>query len=255
MKTVSIITGASRGLGFELARQSLKDGDTVVTIERKPNPKLAEFAKEAGCSLIQLSADLLDRKGAVELLTWWFSDEEFKNFDRIFLINNAGILGPIGPVEYDSPQASVDCIRINFEIPVLLTQAFLLATSDWKGIKKVLNISSGAGRHSVAGWAMYCSTKAALDRFTDVTALDQERLINGAKLAAVAPGIVDTGMQEQIRASGSDRFPDVERFKKLNNDGLLVSAEETARKLLKYLNSDEFGSEPIADIRKIFSGD
>ena len=238
MKTLTIITGASKGLGFELTRQSLKAGDTVVTMERRPSKALVEEADKIGCNFIQFTADLLDRKGAVELLMWLLSDKEYAEHDRLILINNAGVLGPVGPIENASPQVAVDCIRVNFEIPVLLTQAFLNETRSW-------NISSGAGRKSVPGWAMYCSTKAALDRFTAVTAEDQLGKPNPARLSAVAPGVVNTGMQGSIRASSKEDFPNVDRFIDLEKDGKLQSPEDTAKRLLNYLNSDEFGKEPI----------
>ena len=239
MKTLTIITGASKGLGFELTRQSLKAGDTVVTMERRPSKALGEEADKIGCNFIQFTADLLDRKGAVELLMWLLSDKEYAEHDRLILINNASVLGPVGPIENASPQVAVDCIRVNFEIPVLLTQAFLNETRSWKGERRVMNISSGAGRKSVPGWAMYCSTKAALDRFTAVT----------------APGVVNTGMQGSIRASSKEDFPNVDRFIDLEKDGKLQSPEDTAKRLLNYLNSDEFGKEPISDIRNISVGD
>lgn len=142
MKTLTIITGASKGLGFELTRQSLKVGDTVVTMERRPSKALVEEADKIGCNFIQFTADLLDRKGAVELLMWLLSDKEYAEHDRLILINNAGVLGPVGPIENASPQVAVDCIRVNFEIPVLLTQAFLNETRSWKGERRVMNISS-----------------------------------------------------------------------------------------------------------------
>ena len=118
-----------------------------------------------------------------------------------------------------------------------------------------MNISSGAGRKSVPGWAMYCSTKAALDRFTAVTAEDQLGKPNPARLSAVAPGVVNTDMQGSIRASSKEDFPNVDRFIDLEKDGKLQSAEDTAKRLLNYLNSDEFGKEPISDIRNISVGD
>ena len=236
MKTLTIITGASKGLGFELTRQSLKAGDTVVTMERRPSKALVEEADKIGCNFIQFTADLLDRKGAVELLMWLLSDKEYAEHDA-------------------SPQGAVDCIRVNFEIPVLLTQAFLNETRSWKGERRVMNISSGAGRKSVPGWAMYCSTKAALDRFTAVTAEDQLGKPNPARLRAVGPGVVNTGMQGSIRDSSKEDFPNVDRFIDLEKDGKLQSPEDTAKRLLNYLNSDEFGKEPISDIRNISVGD
>ena len=213
MKTLTIITGASKGLGFELARQSLKAGDTVVTMERRPSKALVEEADKIGCNFIQFTADLLDRKGAVELLMWLLSDKEYAEHDRLILINNAGVLGPVGPIENASPQAAVDCIRVNFEIPVLLTQAFLNETRDWKGERRVMNISSGAGRKSVPGWAMYCSTKAALDRFTAVTAEDQQGKPNPARLSAVAPGVVNTDMQGRRHCQTTFKLPQQRRVR------------------------------------------
>lgn len=255
MKTLTIITGASRGLGLELAKQSLKAGDTLVTFERKPNARLADLANKIGCSLMQFSADLLDRKGATELLMWVLSDKEYASYDKLFLINNAGVLGPVGPIEKNPPQDAVDCIRVNFEIPVLFTRAFLEETEAWGGERRVMNISSGAGRKSVAGWAMYCATKAALDRFTAVTALDQKINANPARLCSVAPGVVNTQMQAQIRSSSPENFPEVERFINLEKNGALQSAEETAAKLLAFLQSSRFGEDPIADIRTITIGE
>ena len=108
---------------------------------------------------------------------------------------------------------------------------------------------------SVPGWAMYCSTKAALDRFTAVTAEDQQGKPNPARLSAVAPGVVNTDMQGSIRASSKEDFPNVDRFIDLEKDGKLQSPEDTAKRLLNYLNSDEFGKEPISDIRNISVGD
>ena len=54
MKTLTIITGVSKGLGFELARQSLKAGDTVVTMERRPSKALVEEADKLDLSLIHI---------------------------------------------------------------------------------------------------------------------------------------------------------------------------------------------------------
>ena len=56
---------------------------------------------------------------------------------------------------------------------MLLTAAFLRATRNWAIDKRVLNISSGAGKRPVAGWAAYCAAKAGLDHFSRVVALDE----------------------------------------------------------------------------------
>lgn len=252
MRTMTFITGASRGLGLELARALLREGDTVVTMERKPSAALVEEAKAKGCEFIQFSVNLIDLNSGISLLQWWLSqNENSKKFDRIVLINNAGTLGQVGFIEDGTAQGAADCIRVNFEAPLLLMQAFLRETEEWAAEKRIMNISSGAGRKAVPGWSMYCSTKAALDRATETIALDESRKVNGAKLCAVAPGVVDTDMQLAIRSSDPVDFPAADRFKKLYEDNQLSSAKEVAEKLVRYLDSDAFGSEPIADIRNI----
>lgn len=253
MSNLTIVTGASRGLGFELAKQSLRKGDFVITLERKvqSNNPLTALSKEIGCDLMQIEVDLLDLRGVVNMLSWALNDEKFQSVDCVNLINNAGVLGPVGPIEKNDPTAIVDCIRINFEAPVIVTQTVLKITENWKAQKRILNISSGAARKAVPGWAMYCSTKAALDRFSSVVRADETRLGRDVRISSTAPGVVDTGMQQQIRNSEPADFPQIDRFLKLKANQELVSAEDTAKKLLTYLNSADFGNEAITDIRTL----
>ena len=251
MKTMTFITGASRGLGLALARASLKPGDTVITMERNPVPDLVEQAQSIGCEFVQFPVNLIDLNAGISLLQWWLAQGGTETFERIILINNAGTLGPVGFIEEQTSQAVADCLRINYESPMLLTQAFLRETQSLKAEKRIMNISTGAARRSVPGWAMYCSTKAALDRFTATVAMDESRKENGAKLCSIAPGVVDTDMQKNVRSCDPYDFPQVERFEALYQNKQLSKPYEVAQKLLRYLLSDAFGLEPIADIRNI----
>ena len=134
---------------------------------------------------------------------------------------------------------------------VLIIQRFLELTKNWKAPKRIMNISSGAARKDVPGWAMYCSTKAALDRFSSTVSEDAKIHGIDLKISSVAPGVVDTGMQEQIRLLSSEDFPQVERFKTLKEESKLTSPDKAAAKLLAYLDSPAFGQETITDIRNI----
>lgn len=251
MSVLTIITGASRGLGAELALRCLKPGDTVVTIERHPDTSYGLLAKKKQCELIQLPVDLSDLNSAVSTISWFFNQADPKKFTSVRLINNAGILGPVGPIESASAPDIDHTIRVNFEAPVLIIQRFLELTADWESEKKIMNISSGAARKDIPGWAMYCSTKAALDRFSSVVSADARAQGKNLKISSVAPGVVDTGMQEQIRTSSPEDFPQVERFITLKEEGKLTPAAEAAEKLLAYLDSSAFGQETITDIRNI----
>lgn len=251
MKTMTIITGASRGLGLALARASLRPMDTVVTLERNPVNTLTAEAKNLECEFVQFSADLVDLSAGITLLNWWLSEDEVAKFDRICLINNAGVLGPVGPIENAEPQEIADCMKVNFESPALLISTFLKLTENSGCDRRIMNISSGAARKSVPGWTLYCSTKAGLDRLSATIAADEAQKPNGAKICAIAPGVVNTDMQEMIRNSNETDFPTVQKFIDLYANNELTDPDTCARQLISYLHSDAFGSEPIADIRTL----
>ena len=94
----------------------------------------------------------------------------------------------------------------------------------------LVNISSGAALRGRAGWAAYCAGKAAVDRITESVQLEEEDA--GLRAHAVAPGVVDTDMQVQIRATPPDVFPDVEQFHDLKRRDAFSSPAFVADRLL-----------------------
>lgn len=72
---------------------------------------------------------------------------------------------------------------------------------------------------------------------------------NGARVCSLAPGVIDTDMQVQLRDADASLFPDLATFKGLHAQGQLSSTTDTAAKVLAYLARPDFGSQPIADIR------
>ena len=130
-----------------------------------------------------------------------------------------------------------------------LTSAFLRATQNWNSLRRVLNISSGLGRRAMASQAGYCAAKAGMDHFTRCVALEEALRPNGAKVCSLAPGVIDTGMQEQLRAADSDAFPDQSSFVNLKTSGSLASPEEAAKRVLAVLMRADFGANPVADVR------
>jgi NAD(P)-dependent dehydrogenase (short-subunit alcohol dehydrogenase family) len=132
---------------------------------------------------------------------------------------------------------------------MLLTSAFLRATRNWKADRKVLNISSGLARRAMASQAAYCAAKSGMDHFTRCVALEEAEQANGARVCSLAPGVIDTEMQVQLRSTDPSQFPDVENFIRLKNDGALTSPAEAAARVLAYLARADFGSSPVADVR------
>ena len=132
---------------------------------------------------------------------------------------------------------------------MLLTAAFLAATQAWTATRKVLNISSGLGRRPMASQSAYCAAKAGLDHFTRCLAQDEVRQANGARVCALAPGVVDTDMQVQLRNAAPAGFPDQASFAQLKQTGQLTSPQDAAARVLAYLHRADFGSQPVADVR------
>ena len=136
---------------------------------------------------------------------------------------------------------------------MLLTSAFLAATRNWTDVpRKVLNISSGLGRRAMGSSSAYCAAKAGMDHFTRCVALEEaagENAAKGAKVCSLAPGVIDTDMQEQLRSADATRFPDRATFAGLKEHGQLTSPKDAAARVLAFLARPDFGNEPVADVR------
>jgi NAD(P)-dependent dehydrogenase (short-subunit alcohol dehydrogenase family) len=244
-----IVTGASRGLGRAIVEQLFSRERTLLTISRKPDPTLETRAAAAGAKLEQWALDLAHGIGAAARLETWLHGQPRDRFSTATLINNAGLLGKVGPIDASDAETLAAVLRVGLEAPMVLTSAFLRATRAWAAQRRVLNVSSGAGRRPIAGWAAYCAAKAGLDHFSRVTALDEQRLANPAKIVSLAPGVVDTDMQGELRASDPAGFPDIEQFKQLKASGQLATPDAAAARVLAYLARADFGANPVADVR------
>jgi benzil reductase ((S)-benzoin forming) len=115
--------------------------------------------------------------------------------------------------------------------------------------RKVLNISSGLGRRPMAAQSAYCAAKAGLDHFTRCVALEQAALPHGARVCSLAPGVIDTDMQVQLRGADPARFPERATFESLKQKGHLTAPSEAAARVLAFLQRTDFGDNPVADVR------
>lgn len=246
---LTIITGASRGMGLAMARQLLQSGDTVLCISRTAQTALEQQALDTGATLLQWTHDLADGAALSIRLEAWLGDMAGTAWASASLINNAGMIARIGPLSASDPLDLARVLRVGLEAPMQLTAAFLRATEGWTGHRKVLNISSGLGRRAMASQAGYCAAKAGMDHFTRCAALEEALKPQGARLCSLAPGVIDTDMQVQMRTADSSDFPDHASFLELKANGSLTSPDEAARRLLAYLARPDFGANPVADVR------
>lgn len=101
----------------------------------------------------------------------------------------------------------------------------------------------------MASSAAYCAAKAGMDHFTRSMALDEAHQPNGARVCSLAPGVIDTDMQVQLRQADATQFPDQRSFESLHTQGQLTSPHDAAARLLAYLERADFGEQPVADVR------
>jgi NAD(P)-dependent dehydrogenase (short-subunit alcohol dehydrogenase family) len=243
---LTILTGASRGLGLAMARQLLAQDHQVLAISRAgmgfEHPMLESWQQ-----------DLAQAEAAASRLQAWLAQRQHAGLSGVTLINNAAMLPQIAPLSALSAADIRTAVAVGLEAPMQLTRVFLAATEGWACPRRVLNISSGLGRRAMASQAPYCTVKAGLDHFSRSVALDeallQERGLRGAKVCSLAPGVIDTDMQVQLRGADASAFPDQPAFAAMKEQGRLWSADEAAAKVLAYLARPDFGANPVADVR------
>ena len=249
-KHLTILTGASRGMGLGMAQQLVQPGHTLLCISRKTNEALAaQAAKTPDVVLEQWPLDLADGAPASAKLVQWLQALDGSQFVSATLINNAAALPKISSLAHSDFDDIAQSMRVNLETPMQLTAAFLNATGNWPGERKVLNISSGNGRRAMASQSIYSAAKAGMDHYTRCVALEEAARPNGAKLCSLAPGIIDTEMQTHLRNTDPADFPSHATFVSFKENGDLLTPEAAAKRVLDYLARADFGSNPVGDVR------
>lgn len=246
---LTILTGASRGMGLAMAGQLLDSGHDLVCISRQRNDELDAQAARARRRCDQWLQDLARPETAAARLETWLAGLRSDGYASVTLINNAGLMPRLAPLSAIPAAELANALRVDLEAPMLLTSAFLRATGSWRMPRKVLNISSGLGRRPMASQAAYCAAKAGMDLFTRCVALEEAVRENGAKVCSLAPGVIDTDMQAALRSADAGQFPDVGTFVGLKEKGGLSSPAVAAARILAFLERPDFGTNPQADIR------
>lgn len=236
MEATIYITGVSSGLGYGLAKVYLEQGAAVYGSSRREPKELVARG------LHFQAIDLGDADSGEALLS-----EQIKNvhhFDQVIL--NAGKLGKIRDMR-ETPLAD---LRETMEIN-LWANKWLLDTlfSEGRTIEQVVAISSGASQSGSRGWNGYSLSKAALNMLMKLYAGEQ---LN-THFTSLAPGLVDTAMQDYITNLPKDeRYPPVERLKAAKGTEEMPDGETCARNLIDMfpkLLRLESGS--YADIRRL----
>jgi len=233
---VAIVTGASRGLGASLAE-----------VYRRRGWAVTGFARTASAGGEVRALDLADTDAAAGVFDEVLSGLAAGPCDEVVAIGNAALLGPVGPIE----SATHEAIRAHFDVnvvsAVLFARAVVSAFEPHDCPKTFVNVSSGAAVRCHVGWSLYCTSKAALESYVRALALEQAGQPNPVRAISVNPGVMDTAMQAEVRETSLEEFPDRERYRRLQREGMLAHPQEVAEKI-----ADLVASRPEAGVTYAF---
>jgi NAD(P)-dependent dehydrogenase (short-subunit alcohol dehydrogenase family) len=198
----AIITGASRGLGLEIARHYLRAGASVAICGRDAAildgaaRRLSEL-KRPGQALVAVPADVSKSTDVARLL-----DTAVRQFGRLdILVNNAAVIGPAGAFEAVDLMAWMQALQINLLGSVLLTRA-VLPHLKRSARGKIIQLSGGGATNPLPGLSAYAASKAAAVRFMETLA--EELRADGIDVNALAPGLLDTRMLDEMLDAGPE---------------------------------------------------
>jgi NAD(P)-dependent dehydrogenase (short-subunit alcohol dehydrogenase family) len=215
----ALITGASQGLGAEIARHYVINGASVMLCARSAD-KLAA-ARESlapllapGTRIVTITADVGEPNDVDQVFSMLRT--EFPRLD--ILVNNAGIYGPMGNIEDVDWNQWVDAIRINLLGLVCVSRAAMpMFRAQRYG--KIINISGGGAANPMPAITAYAASKAGVVRFTESLALECRD--DHIDVNAIAPGALVTRMMDQLLEAGPEKVGQqfFERMKKIAQEG------------------------------------
>jgi NAD(P)-dependent dehydrogenase (short-subunit alcohol dehydrogenase family) len=199
----AIITGASRGFGFEVAKKFIEEGASLVICGRDANQvsyaveKLQEIASEEQ-TVFGLSLDVSKEESVKKLI-----NNAIAHLGRIdIVVNNAGIYGPKGLIEDVDSEEWITAIHINL-LSVFFICKWILPHMKMNNAGKIINLSGGGATAPLPRISAYAASKAAVVRLTETLA--EECKEYSIEINAVAPGALNTRLLDEVLESGPDR--------------------------------------------------
>jgi len=215
-----------------------------------PGARVIDISRRGAKGIEHFPADLAE-PGEWDRVAELFATE-MKGFagERVVFVHSAGTLDPIGFAgEVDAATYARE-VLLNSAAPQVLGDAFLRAAGGTEAPCTLLLITSGAASSVYEGWSAYGAGKAAVDQWARTAGAEQKRRGGRCRVLAVAPGVIETAMQEQIRSMTEENFPVVERFRELHRAGALRDAADAARDLWALVQKDTFPNGAVLDLRE-----
>ena len=231
------ITGTSSGIGKAIAEELLKQkSNFVIGISRKSSINAPNYQHLH-----------LDLSNAIDIPRVKF--EEHDDAKKIILLNNAATLGDVRHLGQLNEYEIEASFTVNVIAPAVLMNNFIKAYQEHSAHKMIINVTSGAAQSPYDGWSVYCASKAALDMLTRVAVKEQElKNEKRVRVMAIAPGVVNTNMQSQIRQTDKTGFSRKEKFIELYEENELYDPADVAKAFLKIMEHPDEVKEVIQRI-------
>jgi NAD(P)-dependent dehydrogenase (short-subunit alcohol dehydrogenase family) len=233
----AIITGASQGLGEEIAKRFVAEGASVYLCARgeaalRAVAQQLSASAQNGQTVLAQATDIAKRADIDQLVAQAL--DAFKRID--ILVNNAAVYGPIGPTHEIDWDSWVDAININLVGLAYLCRAVTPIMIHQKS-GKIINISGGGATNPMPRMTSYAASKAAVVRLTESLALDLKP--HGIDVNSIAPGALDTRLLNQVLdagpgMAGAELHQRMRKIKERGGTPLSIGAS-----LAVYLASDE----------------
>lgn len=233
------ITGTSSGIGKALAEQALQIEGSIVY----------GFSRTCSINHANYKHTTVDLSKVDEVLN--IKLEKHSDAYKVVLINNAGTIGEVKPIGKQADESIIKVFNLNTICPTILSNRFIQTYKGKDVSMVIINISSGAARHPIESWAPYCASKAAIDMFSQVQQAESGYDSKELRIFSIAPGIVDTNMQQQVRASEPQDFPNLEKFIDYKKKGQLASTDIVAKKILEVVEKPDIHQNVLLDVRQL----
>ena len=221
-----VVTGASKGLGRALALALASDGHPVFALAR-PSTELdgiGDLLASLAPGSRSIECDLSDPTSIATAACLISEQTTFV----AGLVHNAGAIAPVKPMDKVDASDWARSIQVNLVGVQDLTQR-IYSLLGGEQQSRITVISSGASLRPIGSWSAYCVAKAGLDMWSRCVA--EEGRTNNISSISIAPGVVDTSMQKEIRSVPSEDFPSLKTFIDLYESGHLASSETVASQL------------------------
>jgi NAD(P)-dependent dehydrogenase (short-subunit alcohol dehydrogenase family) len=233
---VALITGAGRGIGQAIALGFAREGARMVLAARSVGQldETAARCRGAGAMAITVPTDVAHWDQVQHLVA-----TALKEFGQVdILVNSAGVYGPIGPTASIDLETWVQALHVNLVGPFYLCRA-LLPHMQQRRQGKIILLGGGGATQPLPNFSSYAASKAGLARLADTLAEEMKGL--NVQVNVIAPGLVDTQLQDEVLAAGDNAGPLFEKIKEAREKGVGAVSPEVAVGLAVFLASEASG--------------